>query len=211
MARKRKTAESDDVDDFYATLSRGDLFIEPDEGPEVLCNEYINEITQLRASEDPALKVKGMMLLDELRTAIIAMVYGGHDPASVPYRHQRHALAHPCSFLVTKRGGKWIRCGANAPDAPRNKTVNGPLRGIRAKCFWCQGNSADGVRDCAAINCFLWPFRMGTNPFYGRLTDSTGDEDGYDSDEEIEALDAQAQAAEQRRIDQLGIKHGDTN
>jgi hypothetical protein len=40
-----------------------------------------------------------------------------------------------------------------------------PLRAIREKCLdCCCGNGAE-VRKCVAIDCPLWPFRMGANPF----------------------------------------------
>ena len=43
-----------------------------------------------------------------------------------------------------------------------------PLKAIREKCLdCCCGNSAE-VRKCVAVECALWPFRMGTNPFRKR-------------------------------------------
>lgn len=36
---------------------------------------------------------------------------------------------------------------------------------IRAKCIECAGNSPAEVRRCGAIDCALWPFRMGTDPY----------------------------------------------
>ena len=40
-----------------------------------------------------------------------------------------------------------------------------PLKAIREKCLdCCCGNSAE-VRKCVAVDCALWPFRLGTNPF----------------------------------------------
>jgi hypothetical protein len=38
------------------------------------------------------------------------------------------------------------------------------LRVIRAKCLDCS-QSASEVRRCTAVDCSLWPYRMGTNPF----------------------------------------------
>jgi hypothetical protein len=34
---------------------------------------------------------------------------------------------------------------------------------IRAKCLDCSHNSSE-VRKCTAVDCALWPYRMGTNP-----------------------------------------------
>lgn len=40
-----------------------------------------------------------------------------------------------------------------------------PLKAIRARCRDCCGEQASEVRKCVAIDCPLWPFRMGGNPF----------------------------------------------
>jgi hypothetical protein len=36
---------------------------------------------------------------------------------------------------------------------------------IRAKCLDCCCGSPSEVRRCAALDCPLWPFRMGTDPY----------------------------------------------
>jgi hypothetical protein len=38
------------------------------------------------------------------------------------------------------------------------------LKVIRAKCLDC-AQIASEVRRCTAVDCALWPYRMGTNPF----------------------------------------------
>jgi hypothetical protein len=38
------------------------------------------------------------------------------------------------------------------------------LRIIQAKCLDCS-HSASEVRKCTAVDCALWPYRMGENPF----------------------------------------------
>jgi hypothetical protein len=40
-----------------------------------------------------------------------------------------------------------------------------PLKAIREKCLDCCCENAAEVRKCIAVDCPLWPFRMGTNPF----------------------------------------------
>lgn len=40
-----------------------------------------------------------------------------------------------------------------------------PLKAIRAWCLCCSSGTSE-VRKCTAIDCQLWPFRMGTNPFH---------------------------------------------
>ena len=38
------------------------------------------------------------------------------------------------------------------------------LRVIRAKCLDCSYTASE-VRRCTAVDCVLWPYRIGTNPF----------------------------------------------
>jgi hypothetical protein len=40
-----------------------------------------------------------------------------------------------------------------------------PLKALREKCLDCCCANAAEVRKCVAIDCPLWPFRMGANPF----------------------------------------------
>jgi hypothetical protein len=40
-----------------------------------------------------------------------------------------------------------------------------PLKALREKCLDCCCANAAEVRKCVAVDCALWPFRMGTNPF----------------------------------------------
>lgn len=39
-----------------------------------------------------------------------------------------------------------------------------PVKTIRAKCLDCCAESALEVRECAAVNCPLHPWRMGRRP-----------------------------------------------
>lgn len=41
-----------------------------------------------------------------------------------------------------------------------------PIKSIRAKCIDCSGGNAAEARKCTAVNCALWPMRMGTNIFH---------------------------------------------
>lgn len=50
-------------------------------------------------------------------------------------------------------------------DFPRSQRRKNPLKAIRAKCLDCCCGQPQEVRKCMAIDCDLWPFRMGTNPF----------------------------------------------
>jgi len=39
------------------------------------------------------------------------------------------------------------------------------LRAIRANCLDCCCGAESEVRKCVMVDCPLWPFRMGTNPW----------------------------------------------
>jgi hypothetical protein len=40
-----------------------------------------------------------------------------------------------------------------------------PLKAMRTKCIDCCCGDTSEVRKCVAVDCALWPYRMGTNPF----------------------------------------------
>ena len=40
-----------------------------------------------------------------------------------------------------------------------------PVKAIREKCLDCCGNSSTEVKYCSGVNCPLYPFRFGKNPF----------------------------------------------
>ncbi len=42
------------------------------------------------------------------------------------------------------------------------------LKAIRANCIGCCGGAEGEVRRCRIVDCDLWPFRMGSNPFRTR-------------------------------------------
>ena len=40
-----------------------------------------------------------------------------------------------------------------------------PLKAIRAKCLECSNESPAEVKICSIENCYLFPFRLGKNPY----------------------------------------------
>lgn len=40
-----------------------------------------------------------------------------------------------------------------------------PVKAIREFCLDCCGESSSAVKECTAVNCALYPFRLGKNPF----------------------------------------------
>jgi len=45
-------------------------------------------------------------------------------------------------------------------------------KAMRVKCLDCCGDSANEVRLCVAVDCALWPFRMGTDPWRAPVSDA---------------------------------------
>ncbi len=68
----------------------------------------------------------------------------------------------------------------NQGDEPRIQKyydrVTSPLTAIRARCVDCAGGVAE-VRKCPAIECPNWCFRLGTNPFFGKLRETNDESD----------------------------------
>lgn len=48
------------------------------------------------------------------------------------------------------------------------RRIKSPPSGIRGFCMTCMGGQSTLIRECESMNCPLWPFRMGTNPFTGK-------------------------------------------
>ncbi len=44
-------------------------------------------------------------------------------------------------------------------------------KAVRRFCIECAGGSMDEARKCVAVDCVLWPFRMGANPWRKELSD----------------------------------------
>jgi hypothetical protein len=63
------------------------------------------------------------------------------------------------------------------------------LAAIRANCLACCSDSPSEVRRCRMVQCDMWPYRMGSNPFVSR--DYT--------DEQREAAAARLAAARARK------------
>jgi len=60
--------------------------------------------------------------------------------------------------------------GKHPSDVPSqilslNFRAQNPSKAIREKCLDCCCGNAAEVRKCVAVDCALWPHRMGTNPF----------------------------------------------
>lgn len=89
-------------------------------------------------------------------------------------RLQREAV-----LCVRDEGGRIIGRDAREVSAEDLARCGHDLRSrpaaIRVKCLDCSGGSPTEVSKCTAIDCALWPYRMGCNPFAaarsGRVVD----------------------------------------
>lgn len=116
----------------------------------------MKDYVSTRDGNDPRGFAKALKLKDQVRTAVIVFTYRGMNPKEVPAEHMKWALQHPLDEQ-------------NYLSKEQRARIDGPTKAVRAFCMNCQGNDAAGVRECAAVNCPLWAFRMGHNPFYGKL------------------------------------------
>jgi hypothetical protein len=165
---------------------RLEIMLDPEDGafdpPKNLAQKAANR-TRLAVLAEPDEDMREIMH-DDLRTAIACTLYGGDDPKTVPNDILQHAVRHPPEHYNV----------FTHMDA--RKRIKNPNTGIRAFCLECQGNDTVGVRQCPSFNCPLWPFRMGGNPFYGRLVNSTGEEESNETQAEIDAMEAEHEQAE---------------
>ena len=89
-------------------------------------------------------------------------IYGGHDPRTVPVQdllRMAKTPVDPNDQIMTRY----------------QRRISSPLTAIRAMCINCAGGPG-AVRSCEAVDCPLWPFRMGSNPFFGKMTEKLDNE-----------------------------------
>lgn len=96
-----------------------------------------------------------------------AVLHGFSDPkraASIIY-DETPTKQIPLDDLVSL-----VRTPSNNCDVERayRNRIKGRLSAIRAFCVICQGGQPKRVRMCDSTTCPLWPFRMGSNPFFGK-------------------------------------------
>ena len=51
------------------------------------------------------------------------------------------------------------------PENNNPTSLTNPVKAIRAFCLDCCGGNPNYVKDCTALRCALYPFRMGRNPY----------------------------------------------
>jgi len=140
------------------------------------CNQIMRDYFKAKDSEDLKEYRSSFVLGKQLKTAVITMVYAGDNPKHVPAKYLRYALDFPIAGTTL------------GPE--QRARVKSPITAIRAFCLNCQGNDSVGVRECPAVNCQFWAFRMGNNAFYGKL----GEAEVEVSDTELALEDSEEEA-----------------
>jgi len=72
----------------------------------------------------------------------------------------------------------------NLRNAEHQRVTN-PASGVRAFCLFCMGGQAVEVRQCPAMTCPLWAFRLGKNPLFGRKLPEVEDVVNPDIDDDV--------------------------
>lgn len=109
--------------------------------------------------------VKAHLMMPELRRLAGRLFYKGHNPKTVPMNDLR--------FMSQQR--------------EFGDRIKGPLTAIRSFCLGCMGGQSNLVRECESTTCPFWSFRMGGNPFFGKLPDA---EATVNLEEELEEANA---------------------
>lgn len=157
-------------------------------------NRVLNEMQMARDGTHPeGLDADDVEFMEpELLTGCIRALYEDDDPGDVPIADMKHAIRYPVS-------------GSEVPPKYLER-ISGPTSAARAKCIWCQGGNVSLVAACPTTNCPLWPFRMGTNPFYARLANTDDEADVIEDQRELEAMEREAAEREAERIRNMTIK-----
>lgn len=158
--------------EVFARIRKGGYKIKADDYKKHHKQKFNELCEQYKSTNDD---VEEEVLFDELVLSYASVKYGGMDPKVVPSSIIKHVLN--CSVSDSPAMYKSLQ---------RVKNAN---TGIRAKCITCMGGQPNYVRSCSSITCPLWPFRMGGNPFYGRLTDIDTEAEVVEDYEEEEAFE----------------------
>ena len=98
--------------------------------------------------------IKRLKLLKEINELEQTLDWQGANPKHVDFTEIKEHVQSPRgdSDIIEKKYRARIKNRATA---------------IRGYCVECQGGFIAGVKDCVAVTCPLFPFRMGKDPFRG--------------------------------------------
>lgn len=112
---------------------------------------------------------KVIELEEKTRRMELRLLYQGKNPKEIPLAALRE-MAAPTS-------------NEDSMTAAAKKRIKNPATAIRAFCMYCMSGQSAEIRRCIAIDCTLWPFRMGQNPFFGKVLPPVEDIKFEDDDE----------------------------
>ncbi len=115
------------------------------------------------------------LLEPEIRRSATRVLYAGVDPKTIPTGDL---------LYISKRCPPLVNIGATSNSIAQKYAdrIKGPLTGLRAYCVDCQGGVPLMVRECANMQCPHWPFRLGFNPFFGKLKDAEAESINEETD-----------------------------
>ena len=138
-----------------------------------------NQLVEQWSNLDP---IDQSELEPKLRIQAGRILYQGNDPKAVPLDDMLYLLRQ--SPLAENYGLADQQFRSRVVDR-----VRGPLTAIRSYCIvFCMNGDTVAVRTCEDTTCPFWPFRMGSNPFFGKIADAEAV--SVDEPEETEVADA---------------------
>ena len=169
-----KKVTLDDLKASVDQLIRDGGYREPKEGMLTYHDRmHFNKVLErYLATED---EMDQEIVYDQLISAYGRVRFAGADPKQVPTSLIKFFQMNPSN-----------RTFDSSNEMRSRERIKNPNKGIRSYCITCMGGAPGYVRDCPSLMCPLWPFRMGTNPFYGRLTNTDTEAEVDTSDELLE-------------------------
>jgi len=112
------------------------------------------------------------------------LVFQGKHPRDVPVQALRALIKDSAALKDDVTNRRY------------HEKISNPASGVRAFCIACMGGSPGEVRHCPSTNCPLWAFRLGKNPYFGKVLPpveeiEVEDDDLVEVDESSDGADAE--------------------
>lgn len=186
--RKKERAKLEPI--LKALLDDDHVFDKPQNRFEELSNEAYNKYATAPYREKLRLRY-------EFRKKLIRAIYVYTDPKEIPGEDLKIIAEY------TSDDYRELKYFLRA---------HSPVTSIRAYCMNCQSHSIASVRNCTNGICPLYPFRMGSNPFYGKIADADQEvSEDFNENEGLEnGEDSAADISETGSSDSAGAGAADT-
>jgi hypothetical protein len=136
---------------------------------------FEKELESLYEKLDSAKGIESIKLSERVSIIEKCLEWQGADPRILKKQELRQVITSPTYSSQTE-------------DASR-KRIKNPKTAIRAYCLWCMGGESISVKNCESLNCPLWSFREGNDPFRGYDIPKLLDTDLMnEEDEELDSL-----------------------